>query len=65
MKKITKLSPNTKLKSWHICESCGDQIFPNCDKGNWMGITVMSGKCPFCNKKATLIPYSDWGGYGD
>ncbi len=60
-----KLTPDTKLKGWHVCEPCGDQIFPDADKDEWTGITVMEGTCPYCKEKKTLIPYADWGGYGD
>ena len=60
-----KLTPKTKLKSWHCCESYGDQIFPNADKEMWTAITVMLGRCPYCGKIEGLIPYDDWGGFGD
>ena len=63
---IDELSQSKKeTKPWHFCEECGDKEYPNADKSQWTGITVMTGKCPICGKEATLIPRADFEGKGD
>ena len=54
------------LNSWHCCYTCGCEKFGGLPKEDMDGITVMNGTCPICKKKnQTLIPYTDFIGYGD
>ena len=55
-----------ELKSWHSCYQCGVKMFGEPSEEDMRCITVMSGECPYCEKKdVTLIPHDDFIGIGD
>lgn len=51
------MKKNDPLPHYHICAKCAEE------RGGvpvpWP-VTVMSGKCPYCGTKATLIPTCDF-----